>query len=61
MKLPKGLRKRKGVALILALLTTVILVTLSLAFMSLSLSEGRTSRSYGYEETSVQAARYGLA
>jgi len=60
MKLPKGLRKRKGVALILALLTTVILVTLSLAFMSLSLSEARTSRSYGYEETSVQAASYGL-
>ncbi len=60
MKLPKGLRRRKGVALILALLTTVILVTLSLAFMSLSLSEARTSRSYGYEETSVQAASYGL-
>ncbi len=60
MKLPKGLRRRRGVALILALLTTVILVTLSLAFMSLSLSEARTSRSYGYEETSVQAASYGL-
>lgn len=60
MKLPKGPRRRKGVALILALLTTVILVTLSLAFMSLSLSEARTSRSYGYEETSVQAASYGL-
>ncbi|MBN9416374.1 MAG: hypothetical protein J0I12_13100 [Candidatus Eremiobacteraeota bacterium] len=60
MKLPKGLRRRRGVALILALLTTVILVTLSLAFMSLSLSEARTSRSYSYEETSVQAASYGL-
>ena len=60
MKLPKGLRRRRGVALILALLTTVILVTLSLAFMSLSLSEARTSRSYGYVETSVQAASYGL-
>ena len=60
MKLPKGLRRRRGVALVLALLTTVILVTLSLAFMSLSLSEARTSRSYGYEETSVQAASYGL-
>lgn len=60
MKLPKGLRRRKGIALILALLTTVILVTLSLAFVSLSLSEARTSRSYGYEETSIQAASYGL-
>ncbi|MFN8607727.1 MAG: hypothetical protein U0931_09355 [Vulcanimicrobiota bacterium] len=61
MKLPKGLRRRrKGVALILALLTTVILVTLSLAFVSLSLSEARTSRSYGYEETSIQAASFGL-
>ncbi|MBS2040763.1 hypothetical protein JST97_37600 [bacterium] len=60
MKLPKGLRRRKGVALVLALLTTTILVTLSLAFVSLSLSEARTSRSYGYEETSIQAASYGL-
>jgi hypothetical protein len=57
---PERFRKRRGVALILALLTTVILVTLSLAFMSLSLSEARTSRAYGYEETSVQAASYGL-
>ena len=57
---PKRFRKPRGVALILALLTTVILVTLSLAFMSLSLSEARTSRAYGYEETSVQAASYGL-
>ena len=60
MKHRRGLRRRRGVALILALLTTVILVTLSLAFMSLSLSEARTSRSYAYEETSVQAASYGL-
>jgi hypothetical protein len=52
--------RRRGVALILAMLTTVILVTLSLAFMSLSLSEARTSRAYSYEETSVQAASYGL-
>lgn len=50
------LARRRGIALILALLTTVILVTLSMAFMSLSLSEARTSRTYGYEETSVQAA-----
>ncbi|MBT9585306.1 hypothetical protein IV102_18320 [bacterium] len=60
MHYPKRFRKRHGVALILALLTTVILVTLSLAFMSLSLSEARTSRAYGYEETSVQAASHGL-
>jgi hypothetical protein len=52
--------KRRGVALVLALLTTVILMTLSLAFMSLSLSEARTSRSYGYEETSLQAASFGI-
>lgn len=57
---PRWFRKRRGIALILALLTTVILVTLSLAFMSLSITEARTSRSYGFEETSIQAAGYGL-
>jgi len=58
--LPSRYRRRRGIALVLALLTSVILVTLSLAFMSLSLSEARTSRSYSYEETSLQAASYGL-
>lgn len=57
---PAWFRRRRGVALILAMLTTVILVTLSLAFMSLSITESRTSRAYGYEETSIQAAGYGL-
>lgn len=52
--------KKRGVALVLAMLTSVILVTLSLAFLSLSISEARTSRAYGFEETSVQAASYGL-
>lgn len=56
----KPKRRKRGIALILALLTSVILVTLSLAFMSLSLSEARTSRSYSYEEISLQAASYGL-
>lgn len=60
MEAPVRRNRRRGIALILALLTTVILVTLSLAFTSLSLTEARTSRNSGYEETSLQAATFGL-
>lgn len=53
-------RSRRGVAMVLALLTTVVLVVLSMAFMGLSMGEARSSRAYGLEEVSRQAAAYGM-
>lgn len=54
------LRRRRGIALILALFTTAILVILSVSFLVLAMGESRNSRTASYEGAAVQAANFGI-
>ncbi|MGE0491222.1 MAG: hypothetical protein AB7S38_18585 [Vulcanimicrobiota bacterium] len=52
--------KRRGISLILALFTTVVLLTLSIAFIALALGEARTSRSASYAVVASNTANWGI-
>ncbi len=54
------LRRHRGIALILALFTTAILVILSVSFLVLAMGESRNSRTASYEGAAVQAANFGI-
>lgn len=54
------LRRRRGIALILALFTTAILIILSVSFLVLAMGESRNSRTASYEAAAVQAANFGI-
>jgi len=53
-------RRRRGIALILALFTTAILIILSVSFLVLALGESRNSRTASYEGAAIQAANFGI-
>lgn len=53
-------RNRRGVSLILALFTTVVLLTLSIAFIALAIGEARTSRRAAHTIVAQSAASWAV-
>ncbi len=52
--------KRRGVALVFALFTISLLVTMSATVVALAIRHGRTSHSHGYAEAALHAANWGV-
>ncbi|MBI3925105.1 MAG: hypothetical protein HY319_06155 [Armatimonadetes bacterium] len=56
----RGRAGQRGVSLILALFTTVVLLTLSIAFIALAIGNARTSRTASYASVAQNAANWGI-